>query len=239
MSDIVSDELEPTAVKVVGLSGDRGKFTVSRFCDAVLRANGLNPHPLSSLRFGSTSPGLETLLRAGHNAITVSVPSPSPHSLDVAIFAGLRSECIDCRETFDKLFPAIEDLFRSLDYSADRVPFAIVNRDDFFGVGIIEGLKVPHISYGTGPGAHVRATNIQMGTDRCIYDLETPLGDYSVSLKMAGHFNVLHSLAAIAMGLALRLKLEVILAAVAAVENYHGRYEASMMQAQERKLRAA
>jgi hypothetical protein len=224
------NELDLTAVKVIGLCGDRGKLTASRFCDAVLRAAHINPHPLSSLRLGSVAPSLSDLQLAGQDAILLPLPSSGDHPLNVAIFTGLRPQCDDSREPFQELSPAIEDLFRGLSHSGDRVPFAVVNRDDSFGEGLLGMLKVPYISYGTDPKAHVRATQISLG-DQAKYCLETPLGHYWITLKSSGFFNVLHSLAAVAMGIALRLDLEVIISAVESVESYSGQYEVQVSQA--------
>ena len=64
-----------------------------------------------------------------------------------------------------------------------------------------------------------------MGPEGVSYTVATPVGTQKVSLRMAGLFNVLNSLAAIGCGLAMRIELADIVGAVESVSTVRGRFE--------------
>lgn len=81
-----------------------------------------------------------------------------------------------------------------------RTPFAIL-ADEHFAHGTV---SVPYITYGLAESAHVRAVSLG---DRCLV-VHTPLGELMIELRPG--WSVEDCLAAVALGLALRLDPETI-----------------------------
>ncbi|CAN0270420.1 unnamed protein product, partial [Phaeothamnion confervicola] len=186
---------------LVGITGTNGKTTTSHFCEAVLKSREKNCGLIGTIQAtvggqavatANTTPEslhLHQLLRemrdCGQDAAVMEVSS---HSLeldrvfgmpfDVAVFTNLTHDHLDFHGDMENYFQAKLRLFQGLAYRMDRMaPYAVVNIDDAYGQRIIPFLKVPYITYGTNPAAHLRATEIEAGIDGVSYTLESPIGD--------------------------------------------------------------
>ena len=234
---------------VVGITGTNGKTTSSHYCEAVLRAKGKKPGLIGTIQakvgertvpVANTTPeslDLHRLLlemrEAGNDAVAMEVSSHAlaldrVHGLpvDVAIFTNLSHDHLDFHTDMEDYFQAKLKLFTGLAYRKGRpAPFAVVNIDDPAGERIVSSLKVPYITYGTQQRAHIRAEEIELGPEGTAYLLETPVGSSPVELRMSGHFNVMNSLAAVGLGLALRVDLDDIVKALETIATVSGRFE--------------
>jgi len=234
---------------MVGITGTNGKTTTSYLCEAVLRAKGKDPGLIGTIHaqiggravpMANTTPEsldvqrlLAEMRTNGQNAAVMEVSS---HALsldrtyglpcDVAVFTNLTQDHLDFHKDMEDYFQAKLKLFTGLNYQAGRpCPWAVINADDAYGPRILKALNVPYITYGLTANAHVRAEEIEMGPEGVTYTVSTPVGSQKVSLRMAGLFNVLNSLAAIGCGLALRIELADVVGAVESVSTVRGRFE--------------
>lgn len=235
---------------LVGVTGTTGKTTTTHFCEAVLKAKGLRPGLVGSIhaRVGDTtrtlanttpeSLDLHHLLAdmrdAGHDSVVMEVTSHAlaldrVHGMhfDVGVFTNLSRNHLDFHGNLDSYFGSKMRLFHSLGTRERRLcpPFAVLNLDDAYTKRIVPALRVPYITYGLHPDAHVRAEDIQAGPLGVSFRAITPLGQKRVHLQLSGLFNVPNALAAIATGLAQRIELEDTLRAVESVSGLRGRFE--------------
>lgn len=237
-------------LSTIGITGTNGKTSTAFLCEAVLEKAGQAPGLIGTIRakvgeqerkVKNTTPeasDLQELLRdmvdAGNRSVVMEVSS---HALalhrvagiqyDVAVFTNLSQDHLDFHADMEDYFQTKRRLFDSLglDWSRPAPPYAVLNLDDPRSAEILSGLKVPYITYGFHPEAHVRATDLEFSPEGSRFTVKTPIGDARVHLRLAGAFNVSNALAAIGVGLARRVDLEVAVEALAALEGIPGRFE--------------
>lgn len=237
-------------LSTVGITGTNGKTSTAFLCEAVLEKAGQAPGLIGTIRakvgeqerkVKNTTPeasDLQELLRdmvdAGNRSVVMEVSS---HALalhrvagiqyDVAVFTNLSQDHLDFHADMEDYFQTKRRLFDSLglDWSRPAPPYAVLNLDDPRTAEILADLKVPYITYGFHPEAHVRATDLEFSPEGSRFTVKTPIGDARVHLRLAGAFNVSNALAAIGVGLARRVDLEVAVEALAALEGIPGRFE--------------
>jgi UDP-N-acetylmuramoyl-L-alanyl-D-glutamate--2,6-diaminopimelate ligase len=200
----------------------------------------------------TTTPGaplLQRTLRAMADAgDAVAVVETTSHGLaadrvrgiayDVAILTNLTHEHLDFHGTWEAYRDAKLSLFERLavgpanpvkDLGGRRWPkAAIVNGDDpnagaFVGVAQEAGARV--VTYGTDPAADVRATRVEEDGHGLRVTVDGLAGARSLSLQLAGRFNVHNALAVIALGAVLELDPAAVAAGLAAVPGVPGRME--------------
>ena len=150
---------------------------------------------------------------------------------DVAVLTNLSHEHLDLHGTFERYRAAKLSLFERLAHrtpskSAPRA--GIVNRDDsnsalFEAVTREAGARL--ITYGTDPGADVRAESVAEDARRLRIEVATPRWTGSVELQLAGRFNVHNALAAIAVGEAFELDPDAVRRGLEGVRGVAGRME--------------
>lgn len=235
---------------MVGITGTNGKTSTAFLCQSVLDKAGQAPGLIGTIcaRVGTvdrkvknTTPeasDLQELLKdmvdAGNRSVVMEVSS---HALalhrvagityDVAVFTNLSQDHLDFHKDMEDYFQAKLKLFTSLgkDWSRSSPPYAILNLDDPRTPQILENLKVPYITYGFHEQAHVRATDLKHSPDGSKFTVKTPIGDAEVQLRLAGAFNVSNALAAIGVGLARRVDLDLAVEALTELEGVPGRFE--------------
>ncbi len=235
---------------VMGVTGTTGKTTTTHFCEAVLKAKGLNPGLVGSIHakvgdttrlLANTTPeslelhGLLADMRsAGQDSVVMEVTSHAlalerVHGIhfDLAVFTNLSRHHLDFHGNLESYFRSKLRLFQNLGTRERRLcpPFAVLNLDDPYTSRIVPALRVPHVTYGLHLEAHVRAEEIVAHPGGVNFRVITPLGQKRVHLKLSGLFNVPNALAAIATGLAQRVELEDVLLAVESVTGVRGRFE--------------
>jgi UDP-N-acetylmuramoyl-L-alanyl-D-glutamate--2,6-diaminopimelate ligase len=169
---------------------------------------------------------------------------------DIAIFTNLTHEHLELHGTFEAYRDAKLSLFERLGGgkgagggagasgadgrdTAKATPrrwprVAIVNADDpaaplFTAAGRRAGADV--MTYGESAGADVRAIAVKEGVRALQIRVATPRGEADLGLALAGRFNVLNCLAAIALGEALGLDQKSTRTALEAVGGVPGRME--------------
>src|SRR5262249_10829477 len=232
----------------VGITGTNGKTTTSYLVDALLRARGLRTGVIGTIQYvvgaairpaSQTTPEaleIEAMLAEMRAADVRGVAMEvSSHALslnrvdelqfDVAVFTNLTQDHLDFHGTLDEYRRAKRKLFELLAASPKPRRTAVVNADDPAGALMVQGLDVPVLAFGLGPGAQVRATESSSTLEGIRMTVQTPRGPLTLVSPLVGEHNVMNLLGAIATGLALGLEPAAIAAALGPVSAVPGRFE--------------
>ena len=213
---------EPShSLQVIGITGTNGKSTTAFMCRDILKAAGRTPGLIGTIRYeigersipaSRTTPEasdlqcmLDQMLRVGCKSAVLEVSS---HGLDqkrvwgidfdVGVFTNLTRDHLDYHKTLDQYFGAKTLLFRGLGQRGKSAS-AVINIDDPWGVQLANtgGFNARRITFGTHPGAVIRAGEIRLTPHGSVFDFTTPWGGGQVRLKLLGRFNISNALAAV------------------------------------------
>ena len=251
MADLAAEFYEHPSEKlqVIGVTGTNGKTTVVFMIRDILRAAGISCGIIGTIQyeFGErliaatrTTPESLDLQRmfsesfqAGCQAMAMEVSSQGLVAerlrgthFAAAVFTNLTVDHLDFHQTMEAYFDAKKRLFVTLAGQSPDAP-AVVNIDDPYGrrLATEPALAGKRITYGCSPEAQVRATDIQLSETSSTFLATTPWGESRVSLGLAGRFNVLNALAALAVCGARGTPLEIMAAALAKMSPVPGRLE--------------
>ena len=237
-------------LKVVGVTGTNGKTTVAFMIKAILEAAGLRTGLLGTVRYEigdrvlpaqrTTPESVEVqqmmaqMLKADCQACVMEVSS---HALDqkrvlgvefdVGIFTNLTRDHLDYHGTMESYFTAKKKLFTALTQGTKKGA-AIINIDDAYGARLASettGLEV-QLTYGIDQTARLRATKIELSAEGSRFVVETPERKFAVRLPLIGRHNIYNALAAVGAGLALKVDVVKLQAALNAMRPVPGRLEA-------------
>lgn len=241
---------EPShSLQMIGITGTNGKSTTSFMCRDILKAAGRTPGLIGTIRYeigersipaSRTTPEapdlqfmFDQMLRAGCKSAVMEVSS---HGLDqkrvwgidydVGVFMNLTQDHLDYHKTLEQYFGAKTLLFRGLG-QMEKSASAVINIDDPWGMQLANtgGFSARRITFGTHPGAMVRAEEIDLTSGGSTFDFSTPWGDGRVNLKLLGRFNVSNALAAIGACGALGLDPKLMAEALSEIDSVPGRLE--------------
>lgn len=231
-------------MKVIGVTGTKGKTTFTYLLEAILRRAGARPAVIGTInyRWGAQSheaerttpeaPDLERMLTSMVSAgITHCLIEVSSHALDlkrvwgihfdVAVFTNLSAEHLDYHATMEDYFESKKKLF----FLNRKKRTAVVNLDDPWGKKLILELPLTTISYGLEPAAIVRGQNWKFTEKGIKGEIIFPGGSMAVCSSLLGEHNFYNILAAAATGLALNIPAAVIEAGIADLKGVPGRME--------------
>jgi UDP-N-acetylmuramoyl-L-alanyl-D-glutamate--2,6-diaminopimelate ligase len=116
-------------------------------------------------------------------------------------------------------------LFTALESGTKRGG-VVINIDDDFGQRLSRTSKAEvQLTYGLGPAAKLRATDIQLSAASTRMTVEMPGQRMSGELPLIGRHNIYNALAAIGAGVALNVPVEVLQRALNTMEPVPGRLE--------------
>ncbi len=236
-----------SALRVVGVTGTNGKTTTAFLVRALLERSGIGCGLLGTVKsvVGGreqqvlrTTPeaidlqaDLRAMLDAGDEACAMEVSS---HALAlgrtggvrfaVAVFTNLTQDHLDFHRDMDDYFGAKRGLFIS------GPGAAVVNIGDPYGRRLAAELPaaLTFAVEGDAPAGEAPdylARDVQCGAAGSRFVLEGPEGSRSVSLPLAGRFNVANALGALVAARALGLDLDALVAALADDVSVPGRLE--------------
>ncbi len=229
---------------VVGVTGTKGKTTVTHLLESILQEANFRPGLIGTISYrgpGFSSeaerttpeaPDIQLLLRrmleAGASHCLLEVSS---HALDlkrvwgvefdVAIFTNLSGEHLDYHASMEEYFEAKKKLF----FLNTKKRTAVVNIDDPYGRKLLEELPLKTISFGCNPAAIVRASHYFFDQDGLRLTAQYPGGRAELSSPLMGRHNLYNILAALAAGLALNIPLASISSGIARLRSVPGRLE--------------
>jgi UDP-N-acetylmuramoyl-L-alanyl-D-glutamate--2,6-diaminopimelate ligase len=202
-------------LKIFGVTGTNGKTTVSKIIKSVytnhantgyigtigLEYNGVITKP------DYTTPEVIALHDILHRmvsskvkalAIELSSQGLEQHRVDAlklstAIFTNLTHDHLDYHGTMENYFQAKKHIFDLLKPEG----VALINKDDAYGVRLINELTCRKKTYAIDEPADFRASNILYHGDHTTFDLTVEGNVYAVTSSLLGRFNVHNALAAL------------------------------------------
>jgi UDP-N-acetylmuramoyl-L-alanyl-D-glutamate--2,6-diaminopimelate ligase len=231
-------------MKVIGVTGTKGKTTVTYLLEEILKAAGFVPGVIGTIEYrrpglrvkaGRTTPEasdlqaiLSEMLEAG---VTHCVMEVSSHALeqkrvwgvsfDVAIFTNLSGEHMDYHQSMENYYDAKRKLF----YLNHKRNAAVVNMDDPWGQKLIAELPMKTITFGFEPAAIVRAIKSDLTDDGMNVRIAHPGNVLEVHSSLVGKHNVYNILAAAAASLVLNVSPDDIGKGIAGLRGVPGRFE--------------
>ena len=232
-------------LKVVGITGTKGKTTITYLMEAVLRAAGFSPGVIGTISYRGPglnqtaqrttpeAPDLQHLMRdMVRQKATHCVMEVSSHSLvldrvtgidfDVAVFTNLSGEHLDYHQSMERYFEAKKKLFF---LPAQKKTMAVINADDVWGKKLMDDLHMGAITFGLEPSALVRAEEFFLSEKGIKLVVKYPAGKMRLSSPLLGRPNLYNILAAVATSLVLKVSEAKIAAGIASLQGIPGRFE--------------
>lgn len=235
-------------LRMIGVTGTNGKTSVAGMLHAMLMKLGEKSALTGTIGFNlngemhpsanTTSDALTTqqmiseAKNAGCSHMTMEVSS---HGLvlgrlagvefNTAIFTNLTHDHLDFHGTMEEYGHAKGLLFSQLGQDLSEKKCAVLNADDPWSEQFAKMTSHPIYTFGVEKDAHFKAEEIAMDHQGTTFRLVCPKGEFPVSMKLLGHFNVSNALAAITALYAEGYQLDQILDALAAIEPVEGRMQ--------------
>ncbi len=231
-------------MKLVGITGTKGKTTITYILESILRKAGIAPGVIGTISYRGPdfefeaqrttpeAPDLQKMLKDMFDrGVTHCLVEVSSHALDlkrvwgisfdVAVFTNLSGEHLDYHETMEDYFAAKKMLF----FINSKKRTAVVNEDDAWGKKLIVELPMSTITFGLEPQALVRGEKYRLNGQGIEALVKFPGGQTTVSSSLSGKHNLYNILAAFAVALALNIPPQTIKDGIAGLGNVPGRFE--------------
>ncbi len=236
-------------LQLIGITGTNGKTTTSLLIESILKQDGSPVGVLGTLAYRwadkyekapMTTPDTIELnrlfQRMSRDGVSRVVMEVSSHALSLgrvegcrfraAIFTNLSQDHLDFHENMEDYFNAKALLFKDYLSGAGGDPVAVVNRDDPYGMRLIESLEKDVWSYSVNQkDATVWAKWSEYNTSEIKAEFVTPRGNIKVRSSLLGRLNLYNMLAAATAALALGVSPEAVSAGLEAVKFVDGRLQ--------------
>lgn len=233
-----------TRMKLIGITGTKGKTTTSYLVKAILEQTGHltgligttgnmigNQWMNSSLTTPDPIEMHKTLRQMADAGCAFVVMEVSAHALvmhrlhgmvfEAGCFTNLSQDHLDFFGNMDAYYQVKRNFFLS-----GQVRNAVVNLDDSWVFSMREQLQIPTISYAICINADLFARDIQIEESGVSFRLSLWNDKYyDVNLQLMGMFNIYNALAAAGIGLVAGAEPEDICQALASVSSVPGRAE--------------
>jgi len=232
-------------LKVVGITGTKGKTTITYLLEAILKAAGFSPGVIGTISYRGpglsqiakrTTPEAPDLQRLMKNMVqhkaTHCVMEVSSHSLvldrvtgidfDVAVFSNLSGEHLDFHHSMEEYFEAKTKLFF---LPTQKKTMAVINTDDAWGKKLMDNLHMGAITFGLGRSALVRAESFSLSEKGIDLMVRYPAGSVHLVSPLIGRPNLYNILAAVATSLILKVPETKIAKGIASLHGVPGRFE--------------
>ncbi len=231
-------------MKTLGITGTKGKTTVSYLIEEILKQAGFKPGLIGTIfyrgpglsrkavRTTPEAPDLQRMMKtmlakgATHNILEISSHSlemkrPVGIDFDVAIFTNLSGEHLDYHRSMEKYFSSKKKLF-----SLNRKSMAVINTDDPWGQKLAAqlpgGIITCSLESDTALVYAKQYSFIEKGIELSV---KFPAGSLSLSSPLLGKPNIYNILTAVAAALTLKVPLTAIKAGIAELKGVPGRFE--------------
>ncbi len=231
-------------LKMVGITGTKGKTTTTYILEEILKAAGCHPGVVGTVEYRWSgkqftaerttpeAPDIQKFLRQMvEDGVTHCLMEVSSHSLelkrvwgigfDVAVFTNLSGEHLDFHQTMENYFESKKKLF----YLNHKRQASIVNIDDPWGEKLLSELPMHTISFGFKKEAVVRAEDFSINEQGMTATVSTPLGQLTFTSSLIGRHNLYNFLAAISVGLVLSVPIPEIIRGISSLKKVPGRFE--------------
>jgi UDP-N-acetylmuramoyl-L-alanyl-D-glutamate--2,6-diaminopimelate ligase len=231
-------------MKVVGITGTKGKTTITFILESILKKAGSAPGVIGTIthrgpgfeleakRTTPEAPDLQRLLTDMlDRGVTHCLIEVSSHALDlkrvwgvsfdVAVFTNLSGEHLDYHQSLEEYFVAKKKLF----FLNSKNRTAIVNQDDPWGKRLVAELPMTTITFGLEPEALVRGERYRSNGAGIEALVRYPGGQTVVTSTLTGKHNLSNILASFAVALALGVPPQIIREGIADLKQVPGRFE--------------
>jgi len=230
---------------IVGVTGTNGKSTSVYLIKHILDVSGNKTGMLNSLvydigkktyRAERTTPEsleVQRFLREMKEAeCTHAVVEVSSHALvlsrveniefEVGLFTTFSRDHLDFHNTMEEYLAAKKLFLKKL---AGKHKHAVINVDVPEFKGFIKDAGCPVITYSAnGNKADVMVHSPRLGANKTTFELVTPAGSRTVSIRLLGRYNLSNAAGAAATGLALKIDPDIIVKALETAEPVPGRF---------------
>jgi len=232
-------------LNLIGITGTNGKTTTAYLIATILKEMGkkvgiigtifykyaektipsslTTPDPLNLHRL------FKEMLSSGVTDVVVEVSSHGLYyqrvsgcQFQVAVFTNLSHEHLDFHQNMEDYFQSKKLLFT---HYLSKNGYAIVNLDDPWGRRLLNEINTPSLTYGLSPKAKVWAEKPKFFLDGLEANFHTPNGSFHLYSPLVGEPNILNLLAAIAVGITLKIPIDVIKNALTKAKAVPGRLE--------------
>lgn len=241
-------------IQMIGVTGTNGKTSVAGMLHSMLMKLGQKSALTGTIGFNlngemhpsanTTSDALTTqkmIAKAKESGCSHMTMEVSSHGLvlgrlagvefNTAIFTNLTHDHLDFHGTMEEYGHAKGLLFAQLGQDLNEKKRAVLNADDPWSEQFAKMTSHPIYTYGLEKDAQFKADEISMDQSGTSFRLNCPEGEFQVSMKLLGHFNVSNALAAITALYAEGFKLKDILEALASIDPVEGRMQKVAIEA--------
>lgn len=148
-----------------------------------------------------------------------------------AVFTNLTHDHLDFHGTMEEYGHAKGLLFSQLGQDLQEKKQAVLNADDPWSKRYADMTSHPVYTYGIHSPAQFKAKDIELGHSGTKFTLDCPLGEFNVTMKLLGGFNVSNALAAITALYAEGYPLNDVLAALSRIAPVEGRMQKVELEA--------
>ena len=236
------------SLNLIGITGTNGKTTVTHLVQKIFEEANQKCALIGTLgyKLSSSSPykeakhttpqapelqaDLDLILKSGIKNVSMEVSS---HALEQnrtggcvfkgAVLTNLTQDHLDYHITMDKYFQAKSILFKNLKAG----DFAVINIDDSYSQKFLDVIPegVDILTYGIKNDADIKATNINFSLGGAEFTIESKFGTRKINLKMNGTFSIYNALAALAVGLAHNIDIDICISSLEQTKGVAGRFE--------------
>ena len=231
-------------LRMVGVSGTKGKTTTSFLMKAILEKAGLKTGLIGTtgnmigdkhLPSNMTTPDpvdlhrtLRQMVDEGVQAVSmeVSAHAVDMHRLDGVVFeaacyTNLSQDHLDYFGTMERYFEAKKSFFMH-----GAVQNASLNADEETSDSIRRDIKVPYLTFGISAKADVFARDIEITENGVSFQISLHgMDSMAISMHLTGMFNVYNALAAASLAMIMGIDKEQIRDGLESVQNVPGRVE--------------
>ena len=230
-------------MKVIGVTGTKGKTTVTYLLEKILKTKGNSPGIIGSISYrgpGFTLPAERTTPEAPDiealfqkmldQGATHCVMEVSSHSIemkringidfDATAFTNLSGEHLDYHKSLENYYNAKKNLFLTAHKSTP-----VINSDSLWGQKLISELSRQALSFGFNEKADVFPNWYRYSTQGIKSQIKSPKEKIEINSPLLGKPNLYNILTAAAVALVLEIPVQFIEQGVASLHGVPGRFE--------------
>lgn len=231
------------SLRLIGITGTNGKSTIVYLLKKILEDSGKKCGLIGTIEYiiGDekyesvlTTPDsieihslLKKMLDKGMEYCVMEVSSIALVNdrvygleFEAGVFTNLSREHLDLHYNMENYFNAKKILFDSLGVNA----IAVSNRDDEYGVKILNDCTAKKIFYSIDAKSNFRAVNEKLSIESINYDIQTGNKLYSINSELKGRFNIYNTIAGFSLMSSLGFRVEDIIRSIKEFKPVNGRF---------------
>lgn len=228
-------------LKMIGVTGTNGKTTTTFIIKKILEENGYKVGVIGTVdvmigneKYPSdyTTPNpcvlhryLYMMKMAGCDVCIIEASSQALSQertygihFDIGVFTNLTREHLDYHGSMEEYAKAKAILMRNSSV-------CIINADDSFAEMMKRNAAEKVVTFAIDGNADIKAENVKLNHGGVVYTLACESGRYEIAYDVIGKFSVYNSLAALAVGIVMKVDMKRAVRAVAEMKTVRGRIE--------------